>query len=51
MSSSTAGVLLVALGGFLVGGTLSVWRRSPVFAGLLALAAAIAIAGGVLRLV
>ncbi len=51
MSSSGVGVLLVAVGGFLIGGVASLWRQSRALAGLIGLAAAIAIAAGVLRLV
>ena len=55
------GVVLIAVGGFLLGGAWSVWRKDPegqgrsgpqvVFAVLLLLAAALATAAGILRLV
>lgn len=51
MSSSTLAVLLIAVGGFLVGGVVSLWRQSRLLAGLLGVCAAIAVAAGVLRLV
>jgi hypothetical protein len=54
-------VVLIAVGGFLLGGAWSVWRRDPeghgrsgpqvVFAILLLLAALLATAAGILRLV
>ena len=57
----TFGLLLLALGGFLLGGAWSVWRQDPdrggrtgaqvVFAVILLVAALLATAGGILRLV
>ena len=41
------GVLLLALAGFLVGGTVSIWRSSRSLAVVLALAAALAGAAGI----
>jgi hypothetical protein len=51
----TAGSVLIigllALGGFLVGGVVSLWPRHRVAAGICAVLAALAVAGAVLRLV
>ena len=41
---------LLALGGFLVGGVVSFWSRNRVAAAVLAVLAALAVAGAVLRL-
>ena len=41
---------LLALGGFLVGGVVSFWSRNRVVAGVLAVLAALAVVGAVLRL-
>lgn len=44
------GLLLVVLGGFLIGGTVALWRTSRFAAVALGVCAAIAVAAGVLRL-
>ncbi|GAB3500386.1 hypothetical protein [Nocardiopsis coralliicola] len=44
------GIALVALGGVLAGGAYSTWGRSRVLAAALGACAALAVAGGVLRL-
>lgn len=44
------GVLLLALGGFLAGGTVATWRQSRVLAAALGVCAALAAVAGVLRL-
>ena len=44
-------LVLLLVGGFLVGGVISAWRRSKVLAVVLALLAALAVGGAVLRLV
>lgn len=40
-------VLLLALAGFLAGGAVTSWKNSRLLAGLLVLAAALALAGGI----
>lgn len=40
-------LVLIALGGFLIGGVVSVWKTAKLFAAVLALLALLAIAGGV----
>ncbi|WP_020498293.1 MULTISPECIES: hypothetical protein [Sciscionella] len=40
-------ILLLALGGFLIGGVISVWKTAKFFAIILLLLALLAIAGGV----
>ena len=42
---------LLALGGFLVGGVVSFWEKNKVVAGILAVLAALAVAGAVLNLI
>ncbi|WP_155999559.1 hypothetical protein [Streptomonospora sp. PA3] len=44
------GVLLIALGGLLAGGTVPMWRVNRVLAGGLAVCALLAVAAGALRL-
>lgn len=44
------GLLLVVLGGFLVGGTVALWKVNKAVAVALAVCAAAAVAAGVLRL-
>ncbi|TDQ48506.1 hypothetical protein [Actinorugispora endophytica] len=44
------GVLLIALGGLLAGGTVALWKTGKPVALGLAACAALAVAGGVLRL-
>ncbi|KIH98624.1 membrane protein [Streptomonospora alba] len=44
------GVALVALGGLLVGGTVSAWKSSRALAAALAVCALLAVAAGALRL-
>jgi hypothetical protein len=49
-SSEVLVVGLLALGGFLVGGVVSFWSRNRVVAVVLAVLAALAVGGAVLRL-
>ena len=48
--TDVAGVGLLAVGGFLAGGTYTAWRTSRTFAAVLAAAALIAVVAGVLWL-
>lgn len=48
--SEVLSVLLLLLGGFLVGGAFASWKNSRLLAVLLVALAALAVAGGVLRL-
>lgn len=50
MTPGVWGVLLLALGGFLVGGALVMWRTNRAVAVALAVCAALAVAAGALRL-
>ncbi|HKN55602.1 MAG TPA: hypothetical protein VJX66_24105 [Amycolatopsis sp.] len=45
MSKEVIAVLLLALGGFLVGGVYSTWKTAKFMAGVLGLAAVLALAG------
>lgn len=47
MSKEVVGVLLLALGGFLVGGVYSTWKTAKVMAGVLGVAALLAIGGAI----
>ena len=47
MSNSVVGVLLLALGGFLVGGVYSTWKTAKFMAVVLGVAALLAIGGAV----
>ena len=47
MSKEVIGVLLLALGGFLVGGVYSTWKTAKFMAGVLGLAAVLAVGGAV----
>ncbi|MFI5587168.1 hypothetical protein ACIA5G_19120 [Amycolatopsis sp. NPDC051758] len=47
MNSGVVGVLLLALGGFLVGGVYSTWKTAKFMAGVLAVAALLAIGGAI----
>ena len=47
MSKETIGILLLALAGFLVGGVYSTWKTAKLMAGILGLAALLAIGGAV----
>ena len=49
--SSVAAVALLALAGLLVGGVISAWPEHKVAAVLVAVLAALALGGGVLRLI
>ena len=51
MSKELVAVLLLALGGFLVGGVYSTWKTAKVLAGLLAVAALLAVGGAIAWLV
>ncbi|WP_370972422.1 hypothetical protein [Amycolatopsis sp. cg9] len=51
MSSSVVGVLLLALGGFLVGGVYSTWKTAKFMAVVLGVAALLAIGGAIFWLV
>ncbi|WP_191983990.1 hypothetical protein [Amycolatopsis eburnea] len=51
MSNSVIGVLLLALGGFLVGGVYSTWKTAKFMAVVLGVAALLAIGGAVFWLV
>ncbi|QVQ53107.1 hypothetical protein J4H86_04750 [Spiractinospora alimapuensis] len=44
------GVLLLAVAGFLVGGTIALWKVNRILGGLLAVAAVIAVVAGATRL-
>jgi hypothetical protein len=41
------GLVLLTLPGFMLGGVVSAWRRSQLLAGVLAIGAALAAAGGI----
>ncbi|MEV4142053.1 hypothetical protein AB0J40_00210 [Amycolatopsis sp. NPDC049691] len=47
MSNSVIGVLLLALGGFLVGGVYSTWKTAKFMAVVLGVAALLAIGGAI----
>ncbi|MFB9687790.1 hypothetical protein [Amycolatopsis plumensis] len=47
MNSGVVGVLLLALGGFLVGGVYSTWKTAKFMAVVLGIAAALAIGGAI----
>ncbi|MGW3993474.1 hypothetical protein [Amycolatopsis sp. NPDC004772] len=47
MSNGVVGVLLLALGGFLVGGVWSTWKSSKFLAVVLGIAALLAIGGAI----
>lgn len=47
MSNSVVGVLLLALGGFLVGGVYSTWKTAKFMAVVLGVAALLAIGGAI----
>ncbi|MGW4522833.1 hypothetical protein [Amycolatopsis sp. NPDC004378] len=47
MSNGVIGVLLLALGGFLLGGVYSTWKTAKFMAGVLAVAALLAIGGAI----
>jgi hypothetical protein len=47
VNSGVVGVLLLALGGFLVGGVYSTWKTAKFMAGVLAVAALLAIGGAI----
>ena len=47
MSKEVIAVLLLALGGFLVGGVYSTWKTAKFMAGVLGLAALLAVGGAV----
>lgn len=47
MSKEVIAVLLLALGGFLVGGVYSTWKTAKFMAGVLGLAAVLAVGGAV----
>ncbi|WP_329050018.1 hypothetical protein OG738_44185 [Amycolatopsis sp. NBC_01488] len=47
MNSGVVGVLLLALGGFLVGGVYSTWKTAKVMAAVLGVAALLAIGGAI----
>jgi len=51
VSKELVAVLLLALGGFLVGGVYSTWKTAKVLAGLLAVAALLAVGGAIAWLV
>ncbi|GAB3571730.1 hypothetical protein GCM10027445_27500 [Amycolatopsis endophytica] len=51
MSKELVAVLLLALGGFLVGGVYSTWKTAKVLAGLLLVAALLAVGGAIAWLV
>ncbi|WP_254125908.1 hypothetical protein [Amycolatopsis sp. CA-230715] len=50
MSKEVVAVLLLALAGFLIGGVYSLWKTAKLFAGLLAIAAVLAVGGAVVWL-
>lgn len=47
MSNGVVGVLLLALGGFLVGGVYSTWKTAKFMAVLLGIAALLAVGGAI----
>jgi hypothetical protein len=47
VNSGVVGVLLLALGGFLVGGVYSTWKTAKFMAGVLGVAALLAIGGAI----
>ncbi|MEU7783285.1 MULTISPECIES: hypothetical protein [unclassified Amycolatopsis] len=47
MNSSVVGVLLLALGGFLVGGVYSTWKTAKFIAVVLGIAALLAVGGAI----
>ncbi|WP_208026134.1 hypothetical protein [Amycolatopsis acidicola] len=47
MSKEVVGVLLLALAGFLVGGVYTTWKTAKLLAGLLLIAALLAIGGAI----
>jgi hypothetical protein len=47
VNNGVVGVLLLALGGFLVGGVYSTWKTAKFMAGILAVAALLAIGGAI----
>ena len=51
MSTEIVAVLLLALGGFLVGGVYSRWKTAKVLAGFLLVAALLAVGGAIVWLV
>lgn len=51
MSTELLAVLLLALGGFLVGGVYSTWKTAKLLAGLLLVAALLAVGGAIAWLV
>ncbi|QWF78111.1 hypothetical protein HUW46_01506 [Amycolatopsis sp. CA-230715] len=50
VSKEVVAVLLLALAGFLIGGVYSLWKTAKLFAGLLAIAAVLAVGGAVVWL-
>ncbi|MEC3978317.1 hypothetical protein [Amycolatopsis sp. H20-H5] len=50
MSKEVVAVLLLALGGFLIGGVYTTWKTAKFMAGLLGVAAVLAVGGAVVWL-
>ncbi|WP_344428571.1 hypothetical protein [Amycolatopsis minnesotensis] len=50
MSKEVVAVLLLALAGFLIGGVYSLWKTAKLVAGLLGIAAVLAVGGAVVWL-